>query len=115
MNNGNVPTANAPTSKPWGRTTCPALTDTLAPVRYFDTPHPLKSVSLAWLASRNAAALASHNVHRATVEKYKVLTTIAPPILITADGRILDGHHRVCVAFERGQTEIMAYVQPQPA
>ncbi len=86
-------------------------------MQYLDKPHPLKTVSLSWLANRNAAALSSdnHHVHRATVEKYKKLTTPAPPILVDESGRIIDGLHRTKTALEKGQTEISAHIQPQPA
>jgi hypothetical protein len=83
-------------------------------MRYQEKIFELKQVPLAWLAKRNAAYLSSHLMHRATVERYMLLTTPAPPILIAEGSRIIDGHHRVAVALEKGQTEILARIQPQP-
>jgi hypothetical protein len=73
--------------------------------------HTLELIALDWLAQRNAAALSTHHVHRATVEKYKRLTTQPPPISIKGDGRILDGLHRTQVALEKGESWIMCNVQ----
>jgi len=60
----------------------------------------------------NAEQLAKHrkNAH-AEIERYaRLRRETAPPIWISRDGKILDGHHRALAAELRGDRDILACV-----
>lgn len=42
------------------------------------------------------------------LNRYKRMTTSAPPIIVDHDGTVLDGLHRLAVAMDAGQTDIAA-------
>jgi len=74
-------------------------------------------VSIAWLREHNSygldySAVPGHCfLDRALVARYMRLETQPPPCVITAAGRIREGHHRAFVAELKGQKEIEAIFQ----
>jgi hypothetical protein len=84
------------------------VTTDLAPVPHHTLRLEERDLETLRVAARNANVMAD-DVYQALVEEIRAVGFI-DPVLITADGEIIDGHHRVRAAYDLGMASVPCIV-----